>query len=66
VHLIEQELERRPVLTIVILAVVAVSVALGLGIVTPLAAWVLKGKNWAKGKLGTSATAPANPSTPSS
>jgi hypothetical protein len=60
-NFVEKELERWPVLTIIVLAILAVSIALGLGIVTPIAGWALKGKTWASSKFG---TAPAKSATP--
>jgi hypothetical protein len=63
-NFVEKELEKRPVLTIMLLAIVAVSIALGLGIVTPIAGFALKGKNWARSKFGTAPGKPASPPAP--
>jgi hypothetical protein len=61
-NLVEKQLDKRPVLTIVVLAIVAVSLALGFGIVTPIAGWAMKAKNFARTKLGTAPPSP--PSNP--
>lgn len=63
-NFVEKQLEKRPVLTIIVLAVLAVSIALGLGIVNPIATWALKGKTWAKSKFGTEPAKPAMPPAP--